>query len=163
MRPLAERQSPPFRIRRASPVEAAAQGSWIAAMDPWRELGYGAQSLSTFLRRQADEKQVWVAAQGRPATVSGVLVLQPGVLLGQFVALLAVRPEVAGMGIGGALMNEAEKRTFADRRWLFVSADASNHSALRFYRKRGFVRVGRLPDLVRAGRDEILLRKPRPL
>ena len=132
-------------------------------MEPWRGLGFAAKVLSTFLRREAHAKQVWVAVQGRPTAVVGVIVLQPGVLLGRFVALLAVRPDVAGNGIGRALMTAAEHRTFGDRRWLCVSADASNRAALRFYRKLGFVRVGRLPDLVRPGHDEILLRKPRPL
>jgi hypothetical protein len=33
---------------------------------------------------------------------------------------------------------------------------------LRFYRRLGFARVGRLPDLVRRGRVEILLRRPAP-
>jgi ribosomal protein S18 acetylase RimI-like enzyme len=50
---------------------------------------------------------------------------------------------------------------FAKRRWLFVSCDADNRAALRFYRRQGFARVGRLPNLVRAGRVELLLRKPR--
>ena len=52
---------------------------------------------------------------------------------------------------------------FARRRWLFVSCDAGNRAALRFYRRQGFARVGRLPDLVRAGRVELLLRKARSL
>lgn len=86
--------------------------------------------------------------------------MQPGVLLGDFIALLAVRSEEAGRGVGRALMEWAAAKTFVDRRWLFVSADAGNQVALRFYRRLGFVAVGRLPDLVRAGRTEILLRKP---
>ena len=31
---------------------------------------------------------------------------------------------------------------FAQRRWLFVSCDADNRAALRFYRRQGFARVG---------------------
>ena len=59
------------------------------------------------------------------------------------------------------LVAHVEARVFARRRWLFVSCDADNRAALRFYRRQGFARVGRLPDLVRAGRIELLLRKPR--
>jgi ribosomal protein S18 acetylase RimI-like enzyme len=131
-------------------------------MEPWLSLGYAAKGLRGFLRRAAAGGQVLVAsAPGKPKPL-GVLVLQPGVLLGDFVALLAVRPSVAGRGIGRALMGQAESRTFAGRRWLFVSADAGNRGALGFYRKLGFVRVGRLPDLVRDGHTEILLRKKKP-
>jgi ribosomal protein S18 acetylase RimI-like enzyme len=83
-------------------------------------------------------------------------------LLGAFVALLAVRPEASGKGIGQLLLEHIEARVFARRRWLFVSCDAANVAALRFYRRQGFARVGRLPDLVKAGRIELLLRKGRP-
>jgi ribosomal protein S18 acetylase RimI-like enzyme len=58
-------------------------------------------------------------------------------------------------------MDRAATRTFARRAWLYVSCDAANAQALRFYRKVGFARVGRLPDLVRAGHVELLLRKGR--
>jgi ribosomal protein S18 acetylase RimI-like enzyme len=40
-----------------------------------------------------------------------------------------------------------------------VSADSDNRPALGFYRKLGFARVGRLPDLIKPGRVEVLLRK----
>jgi ribosomal protein S18 acetylase RimI-like enzyme len=148
-------------IRRASATTAARQGEWIAAIEPWRGLGYRRDKLGGFLRRAARAGQVWVASPGARGRPSGVLVLQPGVLLGNFVALLAVRPDAAGKGIGRALVSRAESETFDKSRWLFVSADASNRGALGFYRKLGFARVGRMPDLVREGRTEILLRKGR--
>jgi ribosomal protein S18 acetylase RimI-like enzyme len=149
-------------VRPASVAVAGRQGSWIASIEPWLSLGYGVKALSIFLRRAAAGGQVLVASAPSARKPLGVLVLQPGVLLGDFVALLAVRPDVAGQGIGRALMAHAESRTFVARRWLFVSADAGNNGALRFYRKLGFVRVGRLPDLVRDRHTEILLRKRRP-
>ena len=79
-----------------------------------------------------------------------------------FIALLAVKPGASGQGLGGALVAHVAARAFARRRWLFVSCDADNRAALRFYRRQGFARVGRLPDLVSAGRIELLLRKARP-
>jgi len=75
--------------------------------------------------------------------------------------LVHVRSELAGRGIGRTLIEQARTETFARRRWLFVSADAGNRTALAFYRKLGFRRVGRLPDLVREGQIEILLRQGR--
>jgi len=47
------------------------------------------------------------------------------------------------------------------KRWLYVSADSGNRAALAFYRRLGFARVARLPDLIRAGSTEILLRQGR--
>lgn len=147
----------------ATAVVAGRQAEWIAAMEPWKGLGYDRGGLERFLRRAAGDGQVRIAraSQSRGQPPVGLLVLQPGVLLGNFVALVAVRAEAAGRGMGRALMAHAEAETFATHRWLFVSADAANRPALAFYRKLGFTRVGRLPDLVRAGRTEILLRKGR--
>ena len=130
-------------------------------MEPWRGLGFREDGLARFLRRAARDRQVWLARATRRGSTLGLLVLQPDVLLGNFVAVLAVRPEVGGQGIGRRLMARAEDKTFGNRRWLYVSADATNRLALRFYRKLGFTRVARLPGLVREGRTEILLRKGR--
>ena len=143
-------------------------------MQPWRGLGYAAASLGSWLARSAGQDAVWVARAAtaksrgekprgeKPArAVQGIIVVQTPFLLGSFIALVAVRPEAAGHGIGGALMGRVQRQVFLSdgRRWLYVSADSQNRGALRFYRKLGFVAVGRLPDLIRAGRTEILLRK----
>ena len=152
----------PARITRPAPALARAQASWIAALEPWRGLGYRADALGRYLARKARARGVWVirtAAHGPPL---GIVVVDDGVLLGGFIALLAVRPEAGGQGLGRALVAQAAAHTFAGRRWLYVSSDGNNAAALRFYRKLGFSRVGRLPDLVREGRTEILLRKPAP-
>ncbi|HEY8922813.1 MAG TPA: GNAT family N-acetyltransferase [Polyangia bacterium] len=144
-----------------APAVAARQAAWIAALEPWRSLGYGADGLARFLRRTARGGGVALARQGGPRTgrVVGVLCRQEGVLLGDFISLLAVRADAAGRGVGRALVTHVEESTARRRRWLFVSADAGNRGALAFYRKLGFARVGRLPDLIEPGHTEILLRK----
>jgi len=145
----------------SSPLVAGRQAAWIAALEPWRSLGYGAAGLARFLRRTARGAGVLIARESgaRTGRVVGVLCRQEGVLLGDFISLVAVRAEAAGRGVGRALVARAEELTAGRRRWLFVSADARNRDALAFYRKLGFVRVGRLPDLIKAGHTEILLRK----
>ncbi|HET6281241.1 MAG TPA: N-acetyltransferase [Polyangia bacterium] len=148
-------------IARATPQVAGAQAEWIAAVEPWRGLGYRAAALGSWLERMSRDGNggIWVARAGPRAPVSGIVVVQDGVLLGGFVALCAVKASEAGRGIGRALMAAAEARVFAKRRWLYVSADSGNRRALGFYRKLGFARVGRLPDLIKPGRVEVLLRK----
>jgi ribosomal protein S18 acetylase RimI-like enzyme len=146
-----------MRIRRPSPALAARQSEWITAMEPWRSLGYRAAALGRYLRRMArtDRARVaWVKGE-----VMGVLVFQPDFLLGTFVALLAVRPEASGQGIGRALMARIERTTLRKRRWLWVSSDTGNTAAAHFYKRLGFARVARLPDLICEGRVEILWRK----
>jgi ribosomal protein S18 acetylase RimI-like enzyme len=150
------------RIARPAPALARAQGSWIAALEPWRGLGYRADALGRYLGRKARTRSVWVARIAAKGPPVGIAVVDDGVLLGGFIALLAVRSEASGQGLGRALVEHVAAQTFATRRWLYVSCDGNNAAALRFYRKLGFSRVGRLPDLVRQGRTEILLRKGAP-
>jgi ribosomal protein S18 acetylase RimI-like enzyme len=148
------------RIVRATPAVARQQADWIAGIEPWKSLGYQALALGRYLGRLARAGDVWVARAGTRSP-AGVIVATDGFLLGGFIALLAVQPAASGQGLGQALVAHVEARVFARRRWLFVSCDAANAAALRFYRRQGFARVGRLPDLVRDGRIELLLRKPR--
>jgi len=148
-----------MRIRRARPSEAKAQAPWIASMEPWRSLGYQMGPLARYLGRMGRAGHVLVAVERN--AVLGIAVCQPDFLLGQFVALLAVRPDTAGKGIGRALVARIEQATFAKRRWLYVSSDADNHKAAKFYRKLGFSRLARIPDLISKGRTEILWRKGR--
>jgi ribosomal protein S18 acetylase RimI-like enzyme len=136
------------------------QAEWIVSMEPWLSLGYQRAGLARYLRRMARAKQVLVAEDGGNAL--GIIVYQPDFLLGRFIALLAVRSEAAGHGIGRALVLRIEQETFKTRRWLYVSSDSANQAAARFYKKLGFARVARLPGLIRDERTEILWRKPRP-
>jgi ribosomal protein S18 acetylase RimI-like enzyme len=149
-------------IVRATPALARAQAVWIVGIEPWKSLGYQANKLGSYLGRMAREREVWMArTPGRGGAPMGLVVVQEGFLLGAFVSLLAVRPEDAGQGVGRALMNHVAAQVLAKRPWLFVSCDAENRRALTFYRKLGFQRVGRLPDLIKPKRDEILLRRGR--
>ena len=148
------------RFARPTPAVARAQAIWIAALEPWRGLGYRASALGRYLARKAGTRSVWIVRTTGKGPPLAIAVVDDGVLLGGFIALLAVRPEASGQGLGRALVEQVAAHTSAKRRWLYVSCDGNNRPALRFYRKLGFSRVGRLPDLVRPGRTEILLRKP---
>ena len=147
------------RVSTASPATARAQAAWIAAIEPWKGLGYTAAGLGRYLARKARARGVLIVREGRKEPL-GLAVVDDGVLLGGFIALLAVRPEAAGQGLGAALVEDARVRVGRLRRWMYTSADGNNRGALRFYERLGFRRVGRLPDLIRTGRVEILLRRP---
>ncbi len=149
-----------MRIHRAEPALAARQAAWIVAMEPWLSLAYARAPLARYLRRMARARHVLIAREREQ--VLGILVFQPEFLLGRFIALLAVRPDAAGRGVGRALVAAVEEETFESRRWLWVSSDSRNTAAARFYCKLGFSRVARLPDLIREDRNEILWRKQRP-
>ncbi|HEX7499459.1 MAG TPA: hypothetical protein VF524_04055, partial [Polyangia bacterium] len=87
-----------MRIRRPEPAVAFRQAEWIVAMEPWLSLGYQRANLGRYLRRMARAQQVLVAEE--KGKILGIVVHQPDFLLGRFIALLAVRAEAGGRGIG---------------------------------------------------------------
>ena len=147
-------------IRRVEPAVARRQAEWIVALEPWLSMGFRAPPLGRWLYRRARARCV-LAAVHRGA-ILGIVVFQPDFLLGTFIALLAMRPQAAGQGVGRALVARVERDAFTHRRWLYVSSDSQNLAAARFYKKLGFARVARLSDLVCEDRVEILWRKQRP-
>jgi ribosomal protein S18 acetylase RimI-like enzyme len=147
-----------MRVRQADVPTARRQAGWIAAIDPWLSLGYSAATLGKWLGASARMEQVLVT--GQPA--HAIIVVQPNVLLGNFIALLAVRPEAAGNGLGRALIDHVAAMTWKKKRWLYVSSDLANRPAAAFYKRVGFERIARIPDLVKQGRTEILWRMGRP-
>jgi ribosomal protein S18 acetylase RimI-like enzyme len=148
-----------MRILRARAAAARRQAEWIVTMEPWLSMGFRAAPLGRWLFRRARAGCVLAAVHQN--AILGILVFQPDFLLGTFIALLAVRPQAAGHGVGRALVGRITRETFAHRRWLYVSSDSKNRLAARFYKKLGFARVARLADLVCENRVEILWRKKR--
>ena len=84
------------RISQPTPALARAQARWIAAIDPWRMLGYRPAALGRYLARKAGTRNVWIARTSARTAPSGLVVADDGFLLGGFIALLAVRPEASG-------------------------------------------------------------------
>lgn len=145
-----------MRITAADAGSARREARWIVALEPWRSLGYDSRRLASWLGRCAQSQDVYLSRTG--AATVGIIVVRRDVLLGDFIALLAVRPEAGRRGVGRALVERVAARTRRRRRWLYASSDSANRAAARFYRRLGFERVGRLPDLIRRGRTETLWR-----
>jgi len=59
-------------------------------------------------------------------------------------------------GLGAALLAAYEAETARGSAHAFLLVSAKNPPAQRFYRRYGYRRVGRLPDLVMPGEDEII-------
>jgi ribosomal protein S18 acetylase RimI-like enzyme len=78
-----------------------------------------------------------------------------------YLRLLVVAPDAVGRGVGSALMEAFEAAAFAAAADAFLLVTYDNDAAQRFYLRRGYVEVGRLPDYVRPGITEVVLRKRR--
>jgi GNAT superfamily N-acetyltransferase len=146
-------------VCRLAPMDEAAAawlGERLAAMDPWRRLGYAPDRLRGYLATDSPALARYrIDVEG---ALAGALTVRWPWLHGPYLELLAILPESQGRGLGSALVHWLEAQAGSSRN-LWVAVSAFNAGARRFYARHGFVEVGAVPGLVRDGFDEILLRK----
>ena len=125
-------------------------GEALAAIQPWSVIGYPAERLADWLRRQEPTMRKFEAVTGQGLT--GVIVIQDPFLHGPYLKLIAILPGFQGRSLGMRLLQwmELEARHAEDRQlWLCVSTFNSRARALRTIRFRsrrdpGQARVRRL-------------------
>jgi [ribosomal protein S18]-alanine N-acetyltransferase len=137
------------------PDEAARCAALMAATDPWLTLGLGSSDALAVLQEPGREVHVW-AEEG--AVLGVVVLVLEGALVG-YVNALCVAPEARGRGIGTALLRQAEARSARVAPDVFLCVSSFNHRARAFYERLGYEVVGELPDYVRAGYGETLMRR----
>ena len=122
------RRRPRPRSPRHGPLRPPDRPRWPAPRRPGsRPSSPGAGSATARTRSagtwpaRPGRGAVWIARATPRGAPLAIAVVDDGVLLGSFVALLAVRPEASGQGLGRALVDHVAARTFATRRWLYVS------------------------------------------
>lgn len=147
---------------RAAPLQAnhAAQlGPVLAGLQPWLGLGYSADGLTRYLSRTDPALTRWTLV-GEDDDVAGVLCLREHWLRGPFVELLCVLPPRQNRGVGRAWLEWLSLRTAGQGMAnLWTTATESNTAAQAFYARCGFEIAGTLPNLIRPGWNEVLLRK----
>lgn len=129
----------------------------IAEIDPWRRLAIPADRIRR-LFEAGHGSEIRAIQIGHRAV--GAVVVQRNWLLGPYLQHLSVLPEAQARGAGTRALAWLEEIARRDRQaniWLCVSA--FNCQALAFYARHGFVEAANLPDLVRPGEDEILMRR----
>lgn len=138
--------------------EALAISAMLAAMDPWRTLGYSADQIARYMVRDDPGLFRYLVRVGdEPAGVIGV---RYPWLRGATIEVIGVAATHQHAGLGSALVDwlVVHTRSEAENLWAVVSS--FNSAARRFYAARGFVEVATLPDLICTGYAEILVRKP---
>jgi ribosomal-protein-alanine N-acetyltransferase len=97
------------------------------------------------------------------ATVNGEIVgftvlIMHGVFVG-YLQSICVAPQWRDKGIGGQLMDFAEKRIFSETPNVFICVSSFNRRVQKLYERRGYEVIGQLKDWIVRGHSEILLRK----
>src|SRR5947209_6703468 len=76
-----------------------------------------------------------------------------------YVRTIGVAPDAQHRGVGRRLMDVVEATIFDQGPNVFLLTSAWNAEAQRFYERRGYRRIGEIPDYVRSGITEVLYRK----
>lgn len=138
--------------------DAELLGIQLSAIDPWVSYPYSATALTNFFT-QTENGAPRYCLRANDA-VAGVICVRNNWLCGPYLQFLGIVPQFQNRGAGAAVVTwmETEARHRGDRN-LWVAASSFNLRAMHFYQRAGFVMVAALPDLVRDGKTEFLLRK----
>jgi len=143
-------------LRKLTPDDALIVSQSLVKIEPWRTLGYSADTLSNYLLRSDDLLYRYALVESEK--IVGVLCVRYPWLRGACLELLAIFPSQQGKGSGREVISwlEAELRE-NNNLWTLVSS--FNLDARHFYEKVGFIEVGQFDDFIMAGYAELLLRK----
>jgi ribosomal protein S18 acetylase RimI-like enzyme len=137
---------------------ASLLGPRLAEVGPWMHYRFtGEQMTRGFLRSGDGAIRYQVELDGTPV---GAITVRSPWLAGPYLQILALVPEVHDLGIGQRLLAWYEQTAAAGgerQAWLCVTG--VNVDAQRFYRRHGWTLAATLPDLMRDGDDELLMRK----
>lgn len=135
--------------------EARACAEIMATSEPWITLGrdYDA-SLAVVCN---PDREVWVAVAG--GLVQGFVVLAMRGGFPGYIQSIGVDKDARSRGVGAALLSRIEARVFEETPNVFLCVSSFNPRARAFYEACGYAPVGRIPDYVVAGHDEIIMRK----
>ncbi|MBU0500243.1 MAG: GNAT family N-acetyltransferase [Gammaproteobacteria bacterium] len=129
----------------------------IAAMDPWRRLGYAPERIAVYLRNpEQDARRLAIIVEG---VIAGVICLKYPWMRGVCIEMLAVLPSMQGLGLGARALDHVEREYRGRTRNIWLLVSAFNERALGFYQARGFKQIGEIKDFLVEGEDEILMRK----
>ncbi len=130
---------------------------WVAATPLWQRYSVTADAFAQRLHDGISTHPAIYVAENENAVVGFIWLAERGVFnRSGYVQLIGVRPGERGRGVGRALMQFAEEKTFAQGRDLFLLTSDFNTAAQKFYERLGYQFVGKLDDYVIAGVSELI-------
>ncbi len=144
------------------PLEADARellARGLSGMSPWRDYQLAKQDLNSFLGAQEPGAERYAIFVGE--AVVGAVIIWPNWLRGPYLQFLGLLEDHQGQGIGGLVLGWLEsialKKKGSRHVWILVSD--FNLRARAFYQRHGYEEISPIPDVVRDGMVEVLLRK----
>lgn len=141
------------RYLRVKDVERIMVGS-----EPFHTYGFNKKSCKKVVSN--NRKNGLLLAKFKNEVV-GFAIYEKAFLNGFYLKLIAVDPKTRSLGVGKKLMDELEKETFNKnkKKVLYLCVTHFNRRAQTFYKKRGYRKIGFIPNFAKTGIHEVLMRK----
>jgi GNAT superfamily N-acetyltransferase len=138
--------------------DAASVAKWMPTIDPWVRYGLTSERAQSRLGVGMARGDIVLTADldNRKACGFGWCIPAGAFDLSPYLRWIAVHPELAGAGVGTALMAAFEQEALAHGKDMFLLAADFNVGAHRFYERQGYSQIARLPDYVVTGVSELL-------
>lgn len=153
-------------IRPMERDDIPAIAAWMVTIPLWQRYGLQPDRAAAQLEQGMAANDLLLVADVRvedepDARACGfVWCLPRGVFgLSPYIKLIGIQPGQSGLGIGGRLLDEVERRVTETSRDLFLLVSDFNLDAQRFYERHGFERIGAIPAYVVPDVAEVLYRK----
>ncbi|MBU2581244.1 MAG: GNAT family N-acetyltransferase [Alphaproteobacteria bacterium] len=141
-------------------AEGDAEGlaTCFGAIDPWVRYGTSADGLKTFIGQEEPGAARFVFRyRGERA---GLAIVRADWLRGPYLQFLGLENGFQGRGIGTRFLDWlAADAAAAGHRHVWIMVSDFNTRARAFYARAGYQEIATVPDVVKDGFDEILLRK----
>jgi len=138
-----------------SPADFAQCAALMESSEPWLSMGI---SYEECLAPFAKAENTAFVLQWNGELLGFVILQEQGSFKG-YIKTLCVSEEYRGRGYGTMLLQFCEKRILGYSPNLFICVSALNTGALKLYTRFGFELVGELPNFVKQGFTELLMRK----
>ena len=139
----------------ASQSEVEAGARLLVSSEPWITLKRTYEMTLNVMSNTNRERYVAMDSD----ELAGLLILNLAGPLAGYLQTICVAPAYHGRGVGPKLMKFAEERIFREHPNVFLFVSSFNDTALRFYERLGYARVGEVPNYLVDGHSEILMRK----
>jgi ribosomal-protein-alanine N-acetyltransferase len=142
-----------MKILPMAPVHIPACAAILSESEPWKRLGERFDFARTLSReRQNGQTHVLIVDK----EVVGFIVFTPYPVFarGGYLRAIGVDPLKRRQGFGKKLMRFAEKTTVRFSPNLYLCVSSFNRKAQVFYKNLGYIRIGKIPDLLIQGASE---------
>lgn len=143
-------------IERAGDADREWAARLMAGSEPWITLGRTLEQSRTVCSLPYADLFI---ARVESGPTGFLLMLRRGLAGAPYIASVAVDPAQRGGGIGSALLDHAEALYRGECRFVFLCVSSFNTRARELYERRGYTKVGELPDHIVEGFSELILRK----